>query len=151
MNNTLAKELALYILRTKGTVRHTASMYGISKSSVHRHLTVTLKKVNGRLYRKVRKLLNQNKKEATKRATAASMQSTVNKKFSRTKAISRRTIKGKGFKIISTVIAIVLLPAYVMVTIYSKELLSTKIVLSVMALITYMAMWYTILYMNKGR
>ena len=45
------------------TVRATAKKFNISKSTVHKDVSVRLKKVDFNLYIKVNKILEQNKKE----------------------------------------------------------------------------------------
>lgn len=58
-----AKELAVYIIENKATVRAAAARFGISKSTVHKDLTERLQRVNPGLYTEVRKLLDLNKAE----------------------------------------------------------------------------------------
>ncbi len=45
------------------TVRGVAKEFGISKSTVHKDITVTLKKVNKALYAQVKQVLEKNKQE----------------------------------------------------------------------------------------
>ncbi len=52
--------LAEYILEKKSTVRETAAVFGISKSTVHKDLSVRLKSMSKPLYIRVRELLNNN-------------------------------------------------------------------------------------------
>ncbi len=49
------------ILKKKGTIRSIASIYGVSKSTVHKDLTERLTEIDHTLYLKVRKLLEYNK------------------------------------------------------------------------------------------
>ena len=56
-------ELAKFIVDTKATVRTAAKKFGVSKSTVHKDVTERLKKINPRLAREVRKVLNENKSE----------------------------------------------------------------------------------------
>ena len=56
-------QLAEYIIEHNSTVRATAKIFGISKSTVHKDLTERLKKVNPQLYKQVRKVLDVNKQE----------------------------------------------------------------------------------------
>ena len=56
-------QLAEYIIENNSTVRATAKIFGISKSTVHKDLTERLKKVNPQLYKQVRKVLDLNKQE----------------------------------------------------------------------------------------
>ena len=55
--------LASYIIENKTTVRSAAAHFGISKSTVHKDVTETLKRVNRPLYYEVKKVLDLNKKE----------------------------------------------------------------------------------------
>ncbi len=66
MANTMeerACELAVYIIETGATVRSAAQKFGISKSTVHKDLTLRLPKCNRILYEKVRHILEINKAE----------------------------------------------------------------------------------------
>lgn len=56
-------ELGRYLLENRSTVRATAQHFGISKSTVHKDLTVTLRKVDYTLYRRVKAILQINKEE----------------------------------------------------------------------------------------
>ncbi len=56
-----ACELAVYIIETGATVRAAAKKFGISKSTVHKDLTLRLPHRNKVLYGKVRKILDINK------------------------------------------------------------------------------------------
>lgn len=58
-----AVEIAGYIIDQKATVRQTAKKYGISKSTVHKDVTVRLSEVNPCLASRVRAVLNLNKSE----------------------------------------------------------------------------------------
>ena len=64
---TRAKErpeaLAQYVIDTGATVRSCALIFGISKSTVHKDLTVKLKQLNPTLYYEVKKVLELNKSE----------------------------------------------------------------------------------------
>ena len=55
--------LATYLIENNATVRAVASKFGISKSTVHKDLTQTLKKVNKDLYYEAKSVLNRNKSE----------------------------------------------------------------------------------------
>ena len=68
------EKLGRYISENGQTVRSAAAVFGISKSTVHKDVTERLKAVNKPLYRKVRRVLDENKAqrhlrggEATKR------------------------------------------------------------------------------------
>ena len=56
-----ARELAVYIIENKTTVRAAAAKYGVSKSTVHKDLTERLRRVDPGLYAQVRQLLDWNK------------------------------------------------------------------------------------------
>ena len=58
-----AKLLGEFVVETGATVRHTASVYGISKSTVHKDITVSLEKKNSALAIEVKKVLEKNKNE----------------------------------------------------------------------------------------
>ena len=73
--------LAAYILDTGATVRATAAKFGVSKSTVHKDLTVKLWYINRSMYHRVKEILNINKSqrhirggEATKRKYALKAQ-----------------------------------------------------------------------------
>ena len=55
--------LASYMVENQATVRAVASKFGISKSTVHKYVTKSLKSINDPLYREVRRVLEKNKKE----------------------------------------------------------------------------------------
>ena len=56
-------ELADYIIENRCTVRKAASVFGISKSTVHKDLTERLVTINKGLASKVRDVLDENKSE----------------------------------------------------------------------------------------
>lgn len=55
--------LGEYIIEKKSTVRATAKIFGISKSTVHKDITEKLPHINSSLYKEVKKVLETNKKE----------------------------------------------------------------------------------------
>lgn len=55
--------LGLYIVENNATVRSTAKRFGISKSTVHKDVTQTLKNINKSLYLDVKSVLEKNKEE----------------------------------------------------------------------------------------
>ena len=70
--------LGEYMVENRATVRSTAQVFGVSKSTVHKDVTEVLKNTNKALYQEVQKLLLQNKQErhlrggeATKRKFSA--------------------------------------------------------------------------------
>ena len=56
-------QLATYLVENQTTVRAVANRFGISKSTVHKDITETLKNVNKSLYCQAKVVLEQNKKE----------------------------------------------------------------------------------------
>ena len=66
--------LGLYIVENNTTVRATASRFGISKSTVHKDVTQTLKKINKSLYLDVKSILEKNKEERHIRGGEATKQ-----------------------------------------------------------------------------
>ena len=58
-----ARDLAVYIIENKATVRAAARKFGVSKSTVHKDLTERLPSLNPALYHEVRQLLDWNKAE----------------------------------------------------------------------------------------
>ena len=57
------RELASYIVDNAATVRQTAKYFGISKSTVHKDVTVKLKKTDQQLYADVKAVIEKNKAE----------------------------------------------------------------------------------------
>ena len=55
--------LGEYIIEHQSTVRDTAAVFGISKSTVHKDVTAVLPKLNSGLYSEVRAVLDTNKEE----------------------------------------------------------------------------------------
>jgi len=55
--------VGLYINSSNDTIRETAKVFGMSKSTVHVDVSKRLKKVNPKLYEKVKKVLNKNFEE----------------------------------------------------------------------------------------
>lgn len=55
--------LGEYILDTGATVRATAKVFKISKSTVHKDVTERLERDNPQLYRQVKEVLEKNKQE----------------------------------------------------------------------------------------
>ncbi len=58
-----AMEIAAYIIENNATVRQTAKMFGISKSTVHKDVTERLVQINPTLAKETRKVLDTNKSE----------------------------------------------------------------------------------------
>lgn len=58
-----ALEIANYIISESATVRQTANVFGVSKSTVHKDVTERLPKINPVISEKVKKVLEENKAE----------------------------------------------------------------------------------------
>ena len=58
-----AERIGKFVSDTGATVREAAKQFGVSKSTVHKDLTVTLEKASPALYGEVRKILAFNKGE----------------------------------------------------------------------------------------
>ncbi|KNF09703.1 stage III sporulation protein D [Gottschalkia purinilytica] len=58
-----ALEIAKYIINEKATVRQTANIFGVSKSTVHKDVTERLPKINPLMAGKVKSVLDMNKAE----------------------------------------------------------------------------------------
>jgi putative DeoR family transcriptional regulator (stage III sporulation protein D) len=58
-----AIEIAKYIINEKATVRQTARVFGVSKSTVHKDVTERLPKINPRVANQVKIILDKNKAE----------------------------------------------------------------------------------------
>ncbi|HHY10855.1 MAG TPA: sporulation transcriptional regulator SpoIIID [Firmicutes bacterium] len=56
-------DVSLYIVKTKATVRQAASVFGVSKSTIHKDVTERLPRVNKELAAQVKKVLEVNKAE----------------------------------------------------------------------------------------
>ena len=77
MTDTIEKracELAVYMIETGATVRAAARHFGISKSTVHKDLSQRLKQYNYALYKQVRQVLDENKRERHIRGGMATRQ-----------------------------------------------------------------------------
>ena len=57
---TRARELAVYIIENRATIRQAAKHFGLSKSTVHKDLSERLPMANRALYLSVREILDQN-------------------------------------------------------------------------------------------
>ena len=58
---TRARELAVYIIENRATIRQAAKHFGLSKSTVHKDLSEPM--ANRALYLSVREILDQNRAE----------------------------------------------------------------------------------------
>lgn len=75
-----AKFLGSYVVQNNATVRGTATKFKISKSTVHKNITKDLREINLELYKEVKKVLDQNKQERSKRGGEATKQKLLQKK-----------------------------------------------------------------------
>ena len=92
-----AISLARHIIQTNQTVRQTADVYGISKSTVHKDVTQILKYTNKTLYYEVKKILETNKRERHLRGGEATKQKYQNLNMNKTgsRALIRSDIPKK--------------------------------------------------------
>lgn len=72
--------LGAYIAEHRATVRAAAQKFGISKSTVHKDVTETLKHVDPALYAKVREILEINKQERHLRGGEATRRKYIQEK-----------------------------------------------------------------------
>ncbi len=56
-------EVAKYIIDSKATIRKTARLFGVSKSTVHKDITERLPKINPSVAKEAREILELNKAE----------------------------------------------------------------------------------------
>jgi len=70
--------IATYLIENKATVRAVAAHFGISKSTVHKDVTQTLKRVNKTLYYQAKQILAINKQERHLRGGEATRQKYIN-------------------------------------------------------------------------
>ncbi len=75
-----AVKLGEYIIEKKTTVRDSAKVFGISKSTVHKDLTARLPRLNPGLYKEVRAVLDVNKEERHLRGGEATRRKYLAKK-----------------------------------------------------------------------
>ena len=71
VNDAEVRSHADYIINNNATVRMAATAFGISKSTIHSHVTEQLRKLDLKLYFEVRKVLDKNKAERHIRGGAA--------------------------------------------------------------------------------
>ncbi len=72
-------DVSNHIFRTKDTVRDTARIFGVSKSTVHKDVTERLPRINPDLANRVKKVLDHNKSERHIRGGAATKQKYMEK------------------------------------------------------------------------
>ena len=58
-----ARELAVYLIERRTTIRDVAKHFSVSKSTVHKDLSERLKEIDRSLYVQVKEILEQNKAE----------------------------------------------------------------------------------------
>jgi putative DeoR family transcriptional regulator (stage III sporulation protein D) len=73
--------IAIYMLENRATVRGTASVFGISKSTVHKDVSKVLKRINPPLHKEIEKLLSINKSERHIRGGEATKLKYASKKY----------------------------------------------------------------------
>ena len=56
-------DVSKYIIETSATVRQTAAVFGVSKSTVHKDITERLPLINEQLFKEIRRILDTNKAE----------------------------------------------------------------------------------------
>ncbi|MEW6045871.1 MAG: sporulation transcriptional regulator SpoIIID [Bacillota bacterium] len=56
-------DISHYIISTRATVRQAATVFGVSKSTVHKDMTERLPRLNKDLARQVKRVLDRNKAE----------------------------------------------------------------------------------------
>ena len=56
-------DVSLYIIKTNATVRQAASVFGVSKSTIHKDVTERLPRINQELAAQVKQVLEHNKAE----------------------------------------------------------------------------------------
>lgn len=69
-----AVKVGKYIIRTSATVRQTADVFGISKSTVHKDVSERLPRINKELAEEVKKIMDKNKAERHLRGGEATRQ-----------------------------------------------------------------------------
>lgn len=72
--DTRVREIAVYIVEHRETVRGAAAHFGCSKSTVHKYMTRRLERLDPGLYADVRKVLDVNKAERHIRGGMATKQ-----------------------------------------------------------------------------
>ncbi len=75
-----ARDLAVYILEHRATVRGAAKHFGISKSTVHKDVTERLRRIRPNLWAQVREILQENKAQRHLRGGEATRQKYLQKR-----------------------------------------------------------------------
>ena len=76
------KQFAYYMIKNNATVRKTAQVFGISKSTVHYDLTKRLPLIDSALYLEVREILDKNESEKSMRGGLATKNKYLKKRTS---------------------------------------------------------------------
>ncbi len=76
---------AEYIVDNNATLRQTAKIFSLGKSTIHKDMTIHLKRVNIHLYRDVRKILDKNKEERHIRGGESTKRKFINSQNKRQK------------------------------------------------------------------
>ena len=76
-----ARELALYLIENRTTVRAAAKKFGVSKSTVHKDLSERLAACDRVLYGQVKAILDENKSQRHIRGGMATRRSDQNRKI----------------------------------------------------------------------
>ena len=85
-----AMRLGTYIAEHEATVRSTAKVFGISKSTVHKDISVRLPALHAGLYERVREITEKNKQERHIRGGLA-----TKRKYERQRAsVQRSSLRG---------------------------------------------------------
>ena len=79
-NKERCVQMGTYMIENETTVRGVAKRFGISKSTVHKDITVNLKRINPELHLQVKKILEINKRERHLRGGEATKQKFLNAK-----------------------------------------------------------------------
>lgn len=83
--------LAEYVIESGATVRACATHFGISKSTVHKDLSLKLKYINASLYKDVKKILDFNKSQRHLRGGEATKMKYEKRKKNREHKIGKQS------------------------------------------------------------
>ena len=78
-----ARDLAVYILEHRATVRGAANFFGVSKSTVHKDVTERLRRIDPAPWAQVREILQENKAQRHLRGGEATRQKYLRRRESR--------------------------------------------------------------------
>ncbi|NLM68945.1 MAG: sporulation transcriptional regulator SpoIIID [Firmicutes bacterium] len=73
-------DVSLYIIKTNATVRQAASVFGVSKSTIHKDVTERLPRINEELAAQVKQVLEHNKAERHIRGGEATKRKYIKKR-----------------------------------------------------------------------